>query len=520
MTQQKNGVSLEQKKTKMVTFEEAITLAGNGKFQLRAVVCAGLCLFAVLTEATMASYLLPAANCDLNLSLQEKGLLGSSVFVGFASSALLWGAVGDVCGRRKTMMTTLFVCAFSTLLSSLAPSFLPLLVFRFFSGFFSCAASGLLYVYAGEFCNNVERPRAVLVAACLGAAGVICLPGFAWLVIPQPWIIEFPGLPLITSWRIFLGVCSIPSFTAAFYMLFFLPESPKYLLSRGREKEALEVCKTIFHINTGKPKSEYQVEMIEDDGGTQQTNKDKSILRICWDQIAPLFGHDLLGLTLLTCTLQLTTFFGFTAMIMWMPEMFNRLKATPDGSATLCDVISVQQTNILLLDEVLEASAGVQTSAVYNSTEAHTCDPTVDYHVFLYGLFLTTAGAAGNIIAGILISPLGKRNLFVSMLSIAALLIAVVPYLKHHTLLIIVYCSSLSFAGAGPGIIAAGTIDLFPTSLRGMATCMSMMTARIGAVLTTVAFGALLDFRCEFAFFMLCGVLLVCALLGIRLPAR
>jgi predicted MFS family arabinose efflux permease len=56
-------------------------------------------------------------------------------FKGFASSALLWGAVGDVWGRRNTMMTTLFLCAISTMSSSLAPSFLPLLVFRFFSGF-------------------------------------------------------------------------------------------------------------------------------------------------------------------------------------------------------------------------------------------------------------------------------------------------------------------------------------------------------------------------------------------------
>jgi len=57
----------------------------------------------------------------------------------------------------------------------------------------------------------------------------------------------------------FLGMCSIPSFSAAFVLCFCLPESPKFLLSKGRNKEALEVCKAIFQVNTGKPKSEYPV---------------------------------------------------------------------------------------------------------------------------------------------------------------------------------------------------------------------------------------------------------------------
>lgn len=54
----------------------------------------------------------------------------------------------------------------------------------------SCAASGLLYVYAGEFHNNVKRPRAVVLAAGLGAAGLNLVPTLAWFVIPKPWTIS------------------------------------------------------------------------------------------------------------------------------------------------------------------------------------------------------------------------------------------------------------------------------------------------------------------------------------------
>jgi len=44
--------------------------------------CSGLSLFAVLVETSAVSYLLPAAECELDLSLKEKGMLGSAVFIG------------------------------------------------------------------------------------------------------------------------------------------------------------------------------------------------------------------------------------------------------------------------------------------------------------------------------------------------------------------------------------------------------------------------------------------------------
>jgi hypothetical protein len=45
-------------------------------------------------------------------------------------------------------------------------------------------------VYAGEFYNNAKRPRAVVLAAGLGAAGLNLVPTVAWFVIPMPWTIS------------------------------------------------------------------------------------------------------------------------------------------------------------------------------------------------------------------------------------------------------------------------------------------------------------------------------------------
>ena len=60
------------------------------------------------------------------------------------------------------------------------------------------------------------------------------------------------------SWRIFVAICGIPALLVAF-ALFTLPESPKYLLSKGRESEALKIFQNMYAKNTGLYASDYPV---------------------------------------------------------------------------------------------------------------------------------------------------------------------------------------------------------------------------------------------------------------------
>lgn len=62
-------------------------------------------------------------------------------------------------------------------------------------------------------------------------------------------LIFFSGITVVldeelhfSSWRIFLVVCSLPSF-AAVIGLYHMPESPRFLLEKGREVEAMMVYK-------------------------------------------------------------------------------------------------------------------------------------------------------------------------------------------------------------------------------------------------------------------------------------
>lgn len=60
------------------------------------------------------------------------------------------------------------------------------------------------------------------------------------------------------SWQMYLAVCALPSFIGS-VSLICMPESPRFLLSHGRNAEALDVLRTIYTWNTGKPQSDYPV---------------------------------------------------------------------------------------------------------------------------------------------------------------------------------------------------------------------------------------------------------------------
>lgn len=81
----------------------------------------------------------------------------------------------------------------------------------------------------------------------------------AWLVVPQSWSFTiWDGAFVYNSWRIFLSLCGVPTLIGVVCLCFF-PESPKFLMTQGRNEDALEIFRKIFRVNTGLPKDNYPV---------------------------------------------------------------------------------------------------------------------------------------------------------------------------------------------------------------------------------------------------------------------
>ena len=82
--------------------------------------------------------------------------------------------------------------------------------------------------------------------------------GIAWLVIPQTFRIEY-GFFLFRSWNLFAIICSLPSIVFS-CLLAKLPESPKFLLTKGKHDETINCLKYVYRWNN-KTDDEFPVSL-------------------------------------------------------------------------------------------------------------------------------------------------------------------------------------------------------------------------------------------------------------------
>nr|CAD7205055.1 unnamed protein product [Timema douglasi] len=63
------------------------------------------------------------------------------------------------------------------------------------------------------------------------------------------------------TWRVFVVLTAIPGLLTSMLYCFF-PESPKFLLSRGKEQECIAILQRIYSVNTGKSPETYPVKRV------------------------------------------------------------------------------------------------------------------------------------------------------------------------------------------------------------------------------------------------------------------
>lgn len=180
----------------------------------------------------------------------------------------------------------------------------------YFSNFSIGGSSAITYAYVGEFHDNYYRQKVVSWIACFIAFGNMYVPGMAWLLLPQSWSFEIPVFGVMfRPWRLLMIVYALPSLLSAL-CVYFLPESPKYLLTQGRKEEVLQILRNIFSINTGKPSDEYPVsELLWEENNEVHHVHDEGVLTSMWKQTKPLFTKFYYFRTIIACFLQFSIFF-------------------------------------------------------------------------------------------------------------------------------------------------------------------------------------------------------------------
>lgn len=108
---------------------------GFGPVQYALIPLCGMMLIATINETMGMMMLQTPAQCDLQLSSTDKGLLTSASYFGILIPSYMWGYISDRYGRRKVIIYTLIATSVCAICSSFAPNFTWFFIFRFWTGF-------------------------------------------------------------------------------------------------------------------------------------------------------------------------------------------------------------------------------------------------------------------------------------------------------------------------------------------------------------------------------------------------
>ena len=210
---------------------------------------------------------------ELRLTTFTEGVVTSSLLFGAAIGAITGGRLSDAWGRRRSIILMSLLFFIGAVVCVIAPSFEVMVVGRVILGLAVGAASTVVPVFLAELApfeirgSLAGRNEFMIVFGQLLAFAVNAVIGNVWG--------EDGGV-----WRIMLSIEALPAI-ALFIGMLRMPESPRWLVSKGRDAEALRVLSTL------RTKERAEAELSEVETLTSEESKlvkmdVPSILRNKW----------------------------------------------------------------------------------------------------------------------------------------------------------------------------------------------------------------------------------------------
>ena len=169
-------------------------------------------------------YITPA----FHLSSGGQQLVVASLLLGAVVGAFLSGPVNDVLGRKRSLLVAAAIFALGALASAVSPGTAVLVASRFVIGLGLGFSSMTVPLYLAEMSPKASRGRVVSMNQLLIVIGILVSYGVGYLLADA------------AAWRWMLGLAAVPAVLMLLGLLT-LPESPRWLLERDREDEALDV---------------------------------------------------------------------------------------------------------------------------------------------------------------------------------------------------------------------------------------------------------------------------------------
>ena len=367
-------------------------------------------------------------------ALQQGWYVGCAL-VGSIVGVLFAGILSDKLGRKLTMVISAVLFSTSALGCALSADFTQLVIYRIIGGVGIGVVSIVSPLYISEVAVAQYRGRLVSLyqlAVTVGFLGayLVNYQLLAWAESGTQLSVDWLNKVFITEvWRGMLGMETLPAILF-FIIIFFIPESPRWLIVRGKELKAVNILEKIYNSITEAKSQLNETKSVL----TSETKSEWSLL------MKPgIFKAVIIGV----CIAILGQFMGVNAVLYYGPSIFENAGLSGGDSLFYQVLVGLVNTLTTILALVIIDKVGRKKLVYY--------------------------GVSGMVVSLILI---GLYFLFGDSLGVSSLFLLVF-------FLFYVFCCAVSICA----VVFVLLSEMYPTKVRGLAMSIAGFALWIGTYL-------------------------------------
>ncbi len=255
---------------------------------------------------------LPSLRLQFGLSPSQESLVVSAVLFGAMFGPFVSGTLSDKLGRKKINIIASLVFLLGSILTAMAISVSFLIIGRLFLGLAIGIVSGTVPLYLAELAPKEKRGRLVTFFQLAITIGIL-----------MSYVVGYFFEGSQDAWRLMFWAGFVPALLLFLGMLF-VPESPRWLIAKGKDAEALEVLNKLRPRDVAENEFKETKKLLEEEQISDTNWKELFSKRL---RIPLMIGIGIFGIQ---------QFSGINAIIYFSTDIFKELFSSSE--ATLATV--------------------------------------------------------------------------------------------------------------------------------------------------------------------------------------
>ena len=410
-------------------------------------VIVGIATFFDAYTVLAIAFAMPQLVSEWKLTPTEVGMIISAGYVGQLFGAVLFGSVAEKIGRLKTLFITIMLFVSMDVACLFAWSGATMMAFRFLQGVGTGGEVPVASAYISEFVGAEKRGRFFLLYEVIFPIGLMFAGMAGFFLVP------------VYGWKAMFVVGLVPS-VLTIPLRWFMPESPRWLASKGRLAEADAVVKRLEDSATrrGVILAEPVMRAV-DSGATARSD---------WRD---LFKGIYLKRTVMIWGLWVCVYMINNGLVTWLPTLYRQVFQLPLGTS------------------------------------------------LAYGWITSGVGVVASIVCALLIDKVGRKSWYATAFLLAILPLSALSWLGASSAIEVLILATAGYAVLQTIAFSLYlySAELYPTRLRAVGTGFGSAWLRAGSSIGSILVGWIVaDLGIRYVFAAFAAVALLGGLVTLR----